>query len=121
MKKIKEFFNRLFKYKPKFIGINKKDIFRIEYFDYWINGYDKNNNEIYHETSLNYWRKSEYDKNNNLIYYITSRGNWNKSKYDKNNNEIYFEDSTGYSYSCKYDDNNDLILHKDFYSLTKNI
>jgi hypothetical protein len=56
---------------------------------------DKNNNEIYCETSTGYWCKREFNKNNNRIYYETSNGYWSKQEFDKNNNEIYFENSNG--------------------------
>ena len=57
---------------------------------------DKNNNEIYRETSNGYWIKREYDKNNNPIYCESSNGFWWKREFDENNNEIYYEDSDGY-------------------------
>jgi hypothetical protein len=56
---------------------------------------DKNNNEIYYETSNGDWEKREYDSNNNIIYYETSNGFWCKKEYDENTNEIYYEDADG--------------------------
>jgi hypothetical protein len=57
---------------------------------------DKNDNQIYRETSNGYWWKREYDKNNNPIYCESSNGFWWKREFDENNNEIYYEDSDGY-------------------------
>jgi glucose dehydrogenase len=55
--------------------------------------YDKNEKEIYTETSDGFWSKREYDENNNQISYKTSNGYWSKWKYDKNDNEIYYKNS----------------------------
>ncbi len=66
---------------------------KIKNFPFIIN--DKNNNEIYYETSNGDWEKREYDSNNNIIYYETSNGFWCKKEYDANNNEIYYEDADG--------------------------
>ncbi len=57
---------------------------------------DKNNNEIYYESSNGFWWKQEYDSNNNRIYCENSTGYWCKREYNQNNNIIYFEDSSGY-------------------------
>jgi hypothetical protein len=56
---------------------------------------DKNNNQIYCETSNGYWWKLEYDSNNNEIYCEYSDGYWSKREFDSNCNIIYFENSYG--------------------------
>jgi peptidoglycan/xylan/chitin deacetylase (PgdA/CDA1 family) len=56
---------------------------------------DKNNNEIYYESSKGYWVKREYNKNNNEIYWEDDDGDWEKREFDGNNNKIYYEDSYG--------------------------
>jgi hypothetical protein len=56
---------------------------------------DKNNNQIYRETSDGFWFKREYDKNGKEIYYEDSDGYWYKYEFDENNNEIYYENSRG--------------------------
>ena len=55
---------------------------------------DKNNNEIYSESSNGYWWKQEYDSNNNRIYSECSNGYWAKKEWDSTG-LIYFEDSNG--------------------------
>jgi hypothetical protein len=76
---------------------------------------DKNNNEIYYETSNGYWIKREFDKNNNRIYYETSDGGWVKREYDLNNNRIYWENSNGYWVKQEFDSNNNEIYSEDSY------
>tara|TARA_R110000868_G_scaffold204078_1_gene452093 strand:+ start:393 stop:710 length:318 start_codon:yes stop_codon:yes gene_type:complete len=56
---------------------------------------NKNDNQIYWESSDGYWVKREYDANHNQIYYEDSDGDWSKSEYDTNGKEIYFETSKG--------------------------
>jgi hypothetical protein len=56
---------------------------------------DKNNNQIYFESSKGYWDRQEFDKNNNIIYWEDSDGFWYKREFDSNNNRIYYENSSG--------------------------
>jgi hypothetical protein len=74
---------------------------------------DKNNNEIYFETSKGYWYKQEFDSNNNRIYYENSDGHWGRYKYDSNNNEIYYENSNGHWIKQEYDSNNNEIYYEN--------
>ena len=74
---------------------------------------DKNNNEIYFETSKGYWYKQEYDSNNNRIYSEDSNGYWVKQEYDSNNNQIYCEDSDGDWVKREYDSNNNQIYFEN--------
>jgi hypothetical protein len=73
---------------------------------------DKNNNEIYYESSNGIWWKQEYDSNNNRIYSENSNGFWSKREYDSNNNEIYYEDSDGYWIKREFDKNNNQIYYE---------
>ena len=75
--------------------------------------FDKNNNQIYYEDSIGYWRKHEFDKNNNPIYYENSDGYWWKYEFDKNNNPSYYENSDGYWEKKEYDKNNNRIYYEN--------
>jgi hypothetical protein len=74
---------------------------------------DKNNNEIYYETSDGDWEKREFDANNNIIYYETSNGYWVKREYDSNNNKIYYENPDGFWEKREFDKNNNEIYYED--------
>jgi hypothetical protein len=74
---------------------------------------DKNDNQIYRETSNGYWYKQEFDKNNNKIYWEDSNGYWWKREYDKNNNPIYYENSNGFWWKREFDENNNEIYYED--------
>jgi len=56
---------------------------------------DKNGKQIYYETSIGYWSKSEYDSNGKEIYFENSEGYWVRREWDSNGKEIYFENSNG--------------------------
>ena len=56
---------------------------------------DKDDNEIYHETSSGFWCKCERDTNGNEIYHETSDGYWCKREYDAQGNKIRYENSDG--------------------------
>jgi len=76
---------------------------------------DKNNNEIYYESSKGYWVKREYNKNNNEIYWEDDDGDWEKREFDGNNNKIYYKDSDGYWCKREYDKNNNQIYYENSY------
>ena len=63
--KVKKIKNK--KWKPKFLGMKKKDIFKIEYvavegFEEFILGRDNDGNEVYSENSYgNWWKKDGKD------------------------------------------------------------
>jgi hypothetical protein len=73
---------------------------------------DKNGNQIYSETSNNYWCKHQYDQNGKEIYFEASNGYWEKYEYDQNGNRIYFEDSIGYWSKRQYDQNGKVIYYE---------
>ncbi len=64
---------------------------------------DKNGAEIYRESSIGFWMKSEYDAQGNIIHYEDSNGFWSKFEYDAQGNEIYYETSDGYWIKKEYD------------------
>ena len=89
--------------------MKKKDIFKIEYGDDCIYGYDKDGKEVYCENSDGYWRKSEY-KDGKEIYCEYSNSFWWKKEY-KNGKEVYCEDSNGSWW--KLDDKGNEIEYRD--------
>ena len=66
----------------------------IKEFPFIIN--DKNDKNIYVETSDGYWSKKERDTQGKEIYYENSDGWWCKREYDALGEEIYYETSAGY-------------------------
>ena len=74
---------------------------------------DKNGKEIYYESSIGEWRKTEYDDRGNKIYEENSYGEWEKYEYDENGNQIYYEFSDGYWEKSEYDDNGNEIYYED--------
>ena len=67
------------KREPLFLGMKKKDIHRIEYYDSCIYWYNKNWLEVYCENSSKYWRKKEY-KDWLKVYFENSYGDWRKTE-----------------------------------------
>ena len=93
-------------WKPKFLGMKKKDIFKIEYYSNCIYGYNKDGNEVYYEDSDGSWWKSEY-KDGNEVYREYSDGSWWKSEY-KDGKKVYYENSNGYWWKSEYKDGNEV-------------
>ena len=90
------------KREPLFLGMKKKDIFKIESRDDCIYWYNKDWLQTYFETSDWYWSKKGY-KDWLPTYFETSDGYWWKKGY-KDWLEIYFENSNGDWSKRKYKD-----------------
>ena len=80
--------------KPKYLGMKKSEIGRIELMLDCIYWYDKDLNRIYYETFDWYWENREY-KDWKEIYYETSDWFWSKREY-KDWEMIYYENSDWY-------------------------
>ena len=74
--------------------------------------FDKNNNEIYYETSKGYWKKFEYDENGNLIYTEDSHGIWKKYKYNEQGKKTYYEDCFGCKIKYEFNEHGHRTLRK---------
>ena len=74
---------------------------------------DKNGKQIYYETSIGYWSKSEYDSSGNQIYFENSEGYWVKYEYDSNGNQIYGKNSKGYWVKREFDSNGNQIYYEN--------
>jgi len=97
-------------WKPLFLGMKEKDIYRIDKTsNNYVFGYNKKGEEVYFENSDGYWSKREY-KYGEEISYEDSDGYWHKREY-KNGKEVYYENSNGYW--SKRDDNNNMIEFKN--------
>jgi len=92
LKIIKKEVEKEVEWKPKFLGMKKKDIHRIKKGHERIHGYDKDGNEVYYENSYGDWNKKEY-KDGYEVYYENSNRNWWKKDGDNTiefiNNKYY--------------------------------
>jgi len=87
---------------PKYLGMKKKDIYKISEHSACIYWYDKDWKEIYYENYSKYWDKREY-KDWEEIYFEDSDKYWWKREY-KDWKVIYFEDSNKYWWKREYKD-----------------
>ena len=76
---------------------------------------DKNGKEIYYESSIGEWRKTEYDDRGNKIYEENSYGEWEKSEFDENNNRTYLEYFDGFWVKTIYDEYNNIVYSENSY------
>jgi hypothetical protein len=85
----------------------------IKYYDYEINIYNSNGNEIYSEDSEGEWVKYEYDSKGRIVYHESSSGFWMKKEFNSKGNEIYYENSNGVWFKTEYDSDGNRIYLED--------